>query len=189
MIPYQEIIDYFYPEEANARLREILLVHSRCVADKAIKVCRKHPELHADENFVFEAAMLHDIGIVRCDAPSISCFGTEPYLRHGYVGAELLKEWAEIHPMDNLESYQRVCLRHTGTGLTAKNIRENNLPLPEQDFIPETIEEKIVCYADKFFSKTRLDVEKTFSQAEQSLLKFGEERADIFRQWHDAFFC
>jgi uncharacterized protein len=105
------------------------------------------------------------------------------------MGAELLKEWAEKHPVDNLESYQRVCLRHTGIGLTAKNIRENNLPLPEMDLVPETIEEKIVCYADKFYSKSHIDKAKTFEQAEQTLLKFGEDRAVIFRQWHDAFFC
>ena len=44
--------------------------------------------------------------------------------------------------------------RHTGAGLTKKEIIEQELPLPQQDFLPETTEEKLICYADKFFSKT-----------------------------------
>ena len=47
--------------------------------------------------------------------------------------------------------------------------------MPPQDFLPETEEEKLICYADKFFSKTHLDVEKTFEQAVKSLEKFGSE--------------
>ena len=75
---YQAIIDKYYPEENE--LKHILMVHSRKVADKALAIVDNHPELHADRQFVEEAAMLHDIGIFRCDAAGIQCFGTEPYL-------------------------------------------------------------------------------------------------------------
>ena len=61
------------------------------------------------------------------------------------------------------------------------------MPLPEQDLLPETIEEQLVCYADKFFSKSHLDVEKTFEQAEKSLQKFGDEGLERFRKWHKMF--
>ena len=57
--------------------------------------------------------------------------------------------------------HARVCERHTGAGLTKREIIEQELPLPQQDFLPETTEEKLICYADKFFSKTHLDIEKT----------------------------
>ena len=49
--------------------------------------------------------------------------------------------------------------------------------------MPETLEEKLVCYADKFFSKTRLDHEKTLEEAERSLAKFGSEGVLRFREW------
>lgn len=185
---YKKIIDYYFPEKENPELRNILITHSKSVAETAYEICEKHPELHADKEFVYDAAMLHDIGISRCDAKGISCYGTEPYIRHGLLGAQMLKEYAEkFLPDTDITPYARVCARHTGTGLTAKTIREQNLPLPEHDLTPETIEEKIICYADKFFSKTKLDRCKTFEHAEKSLMKFGADGVEVFRQWHKMF--
>ena len=85
------------------------------------------------------------------------------------------------------ESYARVCERHTGAGLTLNDIVSQNLPLPHHDLQPETIEEKLICYADKFFSKTRLDREKTIEQAEKSLSKFGGETLARFRDMKRLF--
>ena len=168
----------FYPE--NNALRHILLVHSRSVADKALAIAGRHPELKLDRRFIEEAAMLHDIGIVRCNAPAIQCFGSEPYICHGYIGAGMLL--AEGFPR-----HARVCERHTGAGITRDQILVRHLPLPMRDFLPETMEEKLICYADKFFSKTRLDHEKTLEEAEASLAKFGEEGIHRFRQWERMF--
>lgn len=175
---YQAIIDKYYADDNQ--LRHILLTHSRAVADFALRVADSHPELHIDRQFVEEAAMLHDIGIFRCDAPGICCHGTEPYICHGRIGALLLRE--EGYPR-----HARVCERHTGAGLTLDDIVTQQLPLPRQSFLPETIEERLICYADKFFSKTRLDREKTFEQAVGSLMKFGAAGVDRFRQWHQIF--
>lgn len=83
--------------------------------------------------------------------------------------------------------HARVCERHTGAGVTREQIINQHLPLPEQDFLPETMEEKVICYADKFFSKTHLDKEKTVEQAERSLAKFGEEGVLRFREWEQIF--
>ena len=83
--------------------------------------------------------------------------------------------------------HARVCERHTGAGITREQIINQHLPLPEQDFLPETMEEKVICYADKFFSKTHLDKEKTVEQAERSLAKFGEEGVLRFREWEQIF--
>ena len=175
---YQAIIDKYYPEDNE--LRRILLVHSRSVADKALAIADRHPELSLDRQFIEEAAMLHDIGIVRCNAPGIQCFGTEPYICHGRIGADMLR--AEGFPR-----HARVCERHTGAGITRSQIIAQKLPLPEQDFLPETMEEKVICYADKFFSKTHLDKEKTVEQAMASLSKFGEEGLARFRAWVKIF--
>ena len=174
----QQIIDKYYPEDNQ--LRHILLTHSRSVAEKALAIAAKHPELKLDTQFVGEAAMLHDIGVFLCDAPGIECHGTEPYIRHGVLGAELLRN-------EGLPRHARVCERHTGAGITLSEIRQQHLPLEERDYLPETLEEKLICYADKFFSKTKLDREKTLEQAVNSLRKFGDEGVDRFKKWAEMF--
>lgn len=175
---YQAIIDKYYPEDND--LRHILIIHSQSVARKALQIVSLHPELNLDREFIEEAAMLHDIGIIKTDAPGIKCFGTEPYICHGILGAEMLRQ-------EGLPRHARVCERHTGAGLSLNEIVSQNLPLPHQDFLPETLEEQVICYADKFFSKTHLDREKSVEKAEKSIAKFGEEGLARFKQWEKMF--
>ena len=52
---------------------------------------------------------------------------------------------------------------------------------------PETLEEQIICYADKFYSKTRLLEEKTYEAALASLRKFGENGPAVFEEWKHRF--
>ena len=175
---YQSIIDKYYPKDN--KLKHILCQHSREVADKALRIVDAHPELGADRQFVEEAAMIHDIGIFRCDADGIMCFGTEPYIRHGVEGADIMRK-------EGFPRHARVCERHTGAGITLAQIEERHLPLPHQDFLPETIEEMIICYADKFFSKTKLGQEKTMEKALRSIAKFGDDGAARFVKWSEIF--
>ena len=72
----RELIDKYYPEADE--LKHILLTHSRSVADKALWIADNHPELSLDRDFLYEAAMLHDIGIFLTDADGICCFGDKP---------------------------------------------------------------------------------------------------------------
>lgn len=164
----------------NEKQKHILLTHSIAVANKAMEIARMHPELSADEEFIKEAALLHDIGIVRVNAPAIECYGTEPYIRHGILGAEILRS-------EGLERHALVCERHTGTGLTLQQIVTQGLPLPHCDMQPISLEEQIICFADKFFSKTRLESEKTVEQARRSLEKFGLEGLEKFDAWCGLF--
>ena len=175
---YNLIIHKYYSN--NPELLQILLKHSKAVADKALAIAEAHPELRLDRQFIMEAAMVHDIGIIKTDAPDIQCFGTEPYIRHGVLGAEMLR--AEGYPR-----HARVCERHTGAGLSLKEIEEQRLPLPHEDLLPETLEEKVICYADKFFSKTKLEREKTLAEAERSVAKHGEEGLKRFREMEEIF--
>lgn len=172
------LIDKFYPEENE--LKHILLVHSRSVTDKALELARKHPELHLDLTFISEAAMLHDIGIFLTDAPDIQCFGTYPYICHGYLGADLVRK-------EGFPRHALVCERHTGAGLSLQNIIERNLPLPHRDMLPVSLEEQIICFADKFYSKTKLDKEKSVDKARKSVAKHGEEGAIRFDHWCELF--
>lgn len=194
---FQTILDHYYPDDDD--LRRLLLFHSRQVAERALATCRKHPELGLDTQFVLEAAMLHDIGIRWCHAPSIFCRGDEHYLRHGYIGGQLLRE--EGFPL-----HARVCERHTGTGITqaptygnrlgdspsAITHRPDDFILPpdlvaQGFFVPETLEEQLVCYADKFFSKSHPSRVLTIEQAAHDLERFGHEGVEKFISWAQMF--
>ena len=176
---WQPLIDKYYAD--NEDLRHILTIHSRSVADMALSVAQRHPELQLDETFLEEAAMLHDIGVFLTDAPGIHCFGHEPYIRHGLLGGELLRQ-------EGLIRHARVAERHTGTGLTADAIAAQHLPLPLIDLVPETLEEQVICYADKFFSKTHLERVRTPEQVLQSLRKFGEASVQRMEVWLERFY-
>lgn len=175
---YTLIINKYY-EEGSALL-ELLLTHSEMVARKALSVAES-AKLNIDKDFVYNAAMLHDVGIFKCDAPSIYCNGTEPYIRHGVIGGELMRE-------EGLPEIASVCERHTGSGLTAKEIAETGMPLPHKDFLPETLEEKLICYADKFFSKSGDPrAEKPLERVRASIAKFGAPSLERFDALHALF--
>lgn len=204
---YLALLHRYYPED-NA-LRRMLLHHSRQVCARALQIVERHPELGANRNLVEAGAMLHDIGIFLTDAPGIHCHGTAHYILHGSLGAQLLRNEAEqlkeekqqaeqlkeeqlqaIQLQEELHFYEalaRICERHTGTGLTRQTIIERGLPDPHQDLLPETIEEQIICYADKFYSKSHLERERTIPQTLHSLEKFGDEGVEKFRHWTELF--
>lgn len=177
--PLSIIEKYYKPGSESYR---ILVQHSTSVRNLAILIARKNPHLHPNEELLSVAAMLHDIGIFLTNAPEIDCHGTYPYLCHGYLGRELLEK----------EGYPEIalfCERHTGTGITLEEILQNQLPLPHRNLVPTTVEEKIVCYADKFFSKSgeNLTKPKKLKQIYSSLIRYGEHKAREFDQFIGLF--
>lgn len=173
-----ELIGRYYPE--GSERHRILVGHSRDVAAYALRLSERLPEGAVDKAFVYEAAMLHDIGIYLTQAEGIDCHGKEPYIRHGYLGAELLRSLG-------LPRHARVAERHTGTGLTAEAIRERGIDLPEGIYTPQTPEEELICYADKFFSKTRLGECKELRAVRRSLAKHGSESLVRFERLHEKY--
>lgn len=185
---FTEIIPKFY--STNDKLRHLLLHHSRQVARRAVAIAQAHPEWGVDTGFLEDAAMLHDVGIFRCDAPGIFCHGSAPYLHHGVLGAEILRREGSVAEGEvrlHCERLARVCERHTGTGLTAGQLRELQIEVPVADLLPETLEEQIICYADKFYSKSHPERERNIEQAIESLRKFGEEGVQRFAGWAARF--
>lgn len=172
------IINKYYTEGTNQY--HILVEHSRDVAALALRIVDIHPELQADRLFVEEAAMLHDIGIFLTDAESIACFGKEPYILHGYMGANILRKEGYPH-------HALVCERHTGSGLTSEDIAARQIALPPGIYTPQSIEEKIVCYADKFFSKTKLHRQKKLEDVRRSMLSYGADSLHRFDEMHVSF--
>ncbi len=171
------LIMKYYPPESLAY--EILVEHSKLVAQKALAAAGAVSHLSPDLRFIEEAAMLHDIGIFLTDAPGLGCFGDEEYICHGYLGRELLeKEGLDVHAL--------VCERHTGVGLTIGDIEKYDLPLPRRDMLPVSLEEKIICYADKFFSKKieSLSVEKSLEKVRAEIGRYGAENLGRFEELH-----
>ena len=175
------VLDYFYPEKTP--LFDLLLRHSEQVASKAREILSgpAASALGIDPEIVTAGCLLHDIGIRECHAPDILCFGTEPYIAHGIIGARMLRRYGAENGLD-LEKYARICERHTGTGLTAAEIQSQHLPLPVRDFLPETPEEKLICLADKFYSKSGEMKEKSIERIERSMRKFGP---DTMSRWDE----
>lgn len=172
-----DIIDKYYTP--GTQLYKTLVHHSTCVRDRALLHAKKHPELNLDLEFISEAAMLHDIGAIFCHAPGIFCEGTHPYIQHGILGAELLRK-------EGLPRHALVCERHTGTGLTLEDILKRDLPIPHQDFQPVSLEEQIICFADKFYSKARLQDEDSVETVRAKLVRHGGS-VEKFDEWLKLF--
>ena len=175
---YQEIIDKYYP--VGTKCRGIFLQHSRQVADKALEIARRC-NLDIPLDIVETAAMLHDIGIFLTNAPDIDCHGSEHYICHGILGAELLRK----EGFD--EEIARVAERHTGAGLTIDDIDRQQLPLPRKDYLPETMLEKLICYADKFFSKSGAMQEKPIDKVRNSMARHSADSLARFDELHKLF--
>jgi uncharacterized protein len=174
------IFDKYY--HLNSKTYIFLEAHSRAVADKALRAAEKVRHLNPDVQFIEEAALLHDIGIFMVNAPKIGCIGPNDYIAHGYLGRELMDK--EGYPRHAL-----VCERHVGVGLTVADIEKYKLPIPKREMIPLTLEEKIVCWADKFFSKfpTKLNEEKPLDKVRKMVANYGDEQLKRFDEWNEMF--
>jgi len=171
-----EIIGRHYAPASKSH--RILLEHGRLVAEKALSAAARVPHLAPDLAFVESAAMLHDIGIFLTHSPSLGCHGREPYIRHGVIGREILETLG-------LPRHGLVCERHVGVGISTEDIHRFDLPLPPRDMRPVTVEEQIICYADKFFSKNGSDIpsEKSVAEIVASLRVYGADKVERFKGW------
>jgi uncharacterized protein len=176
-----DLIHKYYSGSPDARI--LLLDHSRRVTQRALKIARFLQQTEQlDLQFIAEAAMLHDIGIIRTDTPELGCFGQGSYLTHGIAGKAILEN-------EGLPKHALICERHIGIGLTAEEIEKDKLPLPKKDMLPVSLEEKIICYADLFYSKNlnRENPEKSIAEVRQALKKFGAEKVNVFDCWLQQF--
>ena len=83
-----------------------------------------------DVKAVIAGALLHDIGRSRVQN-----------VRHGIEGAELV----EREGVDR--KVVEIIQRHVGAGISSEEAKR--LGLPDLDYVPRTLEERIVCFADK----------------------------------------
>jgi uncharacterized protein len=172
MEPVSIIDKYVKP---GSKAHRILIAHSTAVKELALLIADHNPGLNLARKLLVQAAMLHDIGMIRTNAPDLGCFGEHPYICHGYLGREILEK-------EGLHRVALFCERHTGTGITKQEIISRNLPLPVRDMVPVTTEEKVICYADKFFSKSgkNLSQPKKLTDIYKSIGRYGEEKLKRF---------
>jgi uncharacterized protein len=113
---------------------------------------------------VEDGALLHDIGRAKTHR-----------VDHGLVGSKIVESQGLPQPLVNIVK------RHVGGGITAEEAE--NLGWPKDNYVPETLEEKIVSYADKRIDKHQrvpIDVEierlkPKYPQAAEKVRKLHEE--------------
>lgn len=175
--PIAIIRKYYDPD---SELYHTLVKHGKQVAALAVSIADRHPYLDVDPEFIHEAALLHDIGMIYTRAEDIGCHGSLPYICHGYLGADLLRN-------EGLPRHALVAERHTGAGLSLEYIRSHNLPLPHRDMRPVSFEEQIICFADKFFSKTNMHKMKTLDEVRLQLSRYDDNGLAQFDKWVKLF--
>ncbi|MFW6040940.1 MAG: HD domain-containing protein [Thermoplasmatota archaeon] len=108
------------------KMEEEIIIHSLSVLDRTLEL---HEIWGGDIKLLTAGALLHDIGrTVTHD------------VRHGIEGGKIIREkgWDD--------EVARIVERHIGGGITKEEARK--IGLPSRSYIPETLEEKIVCHAD-----------------------------------------
>jgi len=162
------------PGEAQALLKKYrahksVIEHVKAVRDYAMDLANK---TECDRELVEVGAILHDIG--RCKTHTID---------HAIVGAKILRE----EGVD--ERIVRIVERHVGAGITLAEAEK--LGLPPADYLPETIEEKIVCQADNLIgNKERITIHEAIDTAKDKWSPAGVNRLiqlqfEVFRP-HEA---
>jgi uncharacterized protein len=166
----------------DSLMYSIYVPHVTLVTAKALGIARAKGLSGESLRFIEEAGMLHDIGIVKVDSEKLGCTGALPYICH-------LTEGRKILEVEGLPRHARVASSHTGVGLFKEDVESNAYAIPVQDYVAETLEERIISWADVFFSKTREELwyERTMDEARETIARFGERHATIFDEWAEEF--
>jgi len=127
--------------------------HCKAVMNLALEIAERCKEkgIDVDINLVKVGALLHDIG--RSKTHSVD---------HAVVGAEIARS-LELPPQ-----IVSIIERHIGAGITADEAEK--LGWPSGSYMPQTIEERIVAYADKLIeSSRRVPINRTIQDFENKL--------------------
>jgi len=126
-----------------------VIAHVKAVSDYAVEVARLRDGV--DLELVRIGALLHDIG--RCQTGGID---------HGVVGGQILRSYG----ID--ERLVRIAERHVGAGITDDEARR--LRFPPGDYMPKSIEEKIVAAVDNLIEHTsRISIERAVENFHRKL--------------------
>ncbi len=119
----------------DAGCKKRVIIHCCTVRAVADEMISRIPE--ANKNLVVAGALLHDIGRAK-----------DHSIMHAYYGSMMVEEYGL--PKELVE----IVRKHTGAGLDSDDVEE--LGLPPGDYMPSTLEEKIVAHADNMVSDNRV---------------------------------
>jgi len=129
---------------------ERVIDHCIAVAELAGELAKRH---NADYDLVTTAALLHDIGRAKTHG-----------VDHAVVGAEIARD------LDLDEKIVRIIERHIGAGIPADEAQK--LGLPKKDYVPETLEEKVVAHADNLVMGTKkVSIDEVIKNMQRTLGK------------------
>lgn len=180
-VDYFKIIQKYIPPHTAAY--PIYIIHVTLVTEKALRIAKKLKLSKERQHFIEEACMLHDIGIVKVKAKEIFCNGELPYIHHVVEGRKILEA-------EGLPLHAKIAENHIGVGgLSKEEIIKGKLTLPQRDMLCETLEEKIISYADLFFSKNpeKLWLEKPVKQVRAKAKRLGKRQEKLFEKWQERF--
>ena len=149
---------YITRSEAISLLKESgcdekVIKHSIAVSKLALKIAKKLKKkgYNVNLNFIEIASLLHDIGRAKTHG-----------IKHGIEGAKILRK------RKGFEKFAKVCERHIGAGI--KKEEASKLGLPKRDFMPKTLEEKVIAHADNLiFYDKEVPIEKTIEKLKKEL--------------------
>ena len=133
--------------------RQNVIRHVEAVSDLAVDIAEaiRNRGYPVNVKLVEIGALLHDIG--RSKTHSV---------HHAVAGAEIAESFGLPQQVVS------IIKRHVGGGITAREAKK--LGWPRDVYIPQTVEEKIVCYADKLVEgSSRISIEKTIDKLSQDL--------------------
>ncbi|TFG20241.1 MAG: HDIG domain-containing protein [Promethearchaeota archaeon] len=118
--------------------------HSLKVCEKALEIANKIRKANIDINLIEIGAILHDIGRSKTHG-----------FQHALLGGKILRGRGFPNEI------ARICETHILGGLDKEDAK--SVGLPNRDYLPETLEEKIVCLADKSMAGRReVSIDKRF---------------------------
>jgi uncharacterized protein len=134
---------------------QVIVAHCREVRSVAKLIAQEFRVrgFQVDVDAIAAGALLHDIGRTKTHA-----------VLHGYEGAEILRGLG----VDG--KVVEIVKRHVGAGISEEEAR--SLGFPPGDYVPRSLEERIVCFADKIVAK-------------DGLQRFAEEVKRFTRKGHD----
>ena len=170
-----------YSEGPNQELLlEVVWTHSLIVRDIALQLVEnlEKREIKIDKELVETGCLIHDMGCYQC----YEFYGRTdgPYIQHGIKGYEILKKEGFS------EEIARMAMIHLGVGLVKENVIASKLPLEPEDYIPITLEEELVAYADNFHSKSGPKFD-TFEDSRKKLANLWPESVIIFDRFRKKF--
>lgn len=156
-----------YPSEADclrilkdAGCKKRVIIHCCTVRTVAEEMMKK---IDCDRDLVIAGALLHDLGRAK-----------DHSILHAMIGAEMAEDLG-LSP-----KIVEIIRKHTGAGLDQQDIDE--MDLPQGDYMPKTVEEKIVAHSDNMVSDNM--VVSHMHSVDKLLMKGSRRGAEKIERLH-----